>query len=91
MMYSSAITAESALPVAVLTAFSMVRLLMAIAALVALVPFVLLGVVFKSNCSQFRFEFLLVDVHVLAKVVERGIFIAQFRVDHAEEHHGVLR
>ena len=46
--------------------------------------------VFKSGGSEFFFKRFPVDIHIVAKGVERGIVVAQFHIDDAEKHHRVL-
>ena len=57
---------------------------------VGLPEFVVCFAVFKSGRFEFFFKRLAVNVHIIAKRVERRIMIAQFHVDDAEKHHGVL-
>ena len=51
---------------------------------------VLCLVVGKARLGQLGFETVFVDVEVVAQGVERGVGVAQFHVDDAEQHHRVF-
>lgn len=50
---------------------------------------ILRRVVFETGLLQTGLQLPAVHMHILAKRVERGIIISQFRIDNTEKHHHV--
>lgn len=48
------------------------------------------GVVLKTCLGKAVDEVVLVEVLVIAQSVQRGVFVAKFRIDDTEKHHRVV-